>query len=232
VFLGGIVGVPWQAIASNVDAGGNPISDPSVLRFQPYQELALAGVWDQIVGSSGVAWRAATDSAPERESSPPIPPTLPQMLESPLFPRPGVTGGNAINGRDYDTAQGTVTQQGAAPRADDLQYACIFPLPSPRDCALRNPNTDNCDCYSGVLDRPICEQTPGVTPPGTTQYWAKAYPAVRELQVLKDFGAQTTNSVVASICARNTTNADRPDFGYRPAIAALIERLQPRLVRH
>jgi hypothetical protein len=50
--------------------------------------------------------------------------------------------------------------------------------------------------------------------------------------VLKDVGAQTTNSVVASICARNTTDADQPDFGYRPAIAALIERLQARQAPH
>src|SRR6185436_18223139 len=107
--------------------------------------------------------------------SPPVPPSLPQMVESPAFPRPGVVAANAINGRDYDTTQGTATQVNATPRADDLQYACIFPLSPARDCALLDPNLDNCDCYPGVLDRPLCEQTPGVGPAGTTQYWAKAY---------------------------------------------------------
>jgi hypothetical protein len=145
------------------------------------------------------------------------------MLESSQFPRPGVVVGNALNGRDYDTTQGSL---GGTPRADDLQYACIFPLPTPRDCAQRDPNVDNCDCYQGVLDRPLCEQTPGVTPAGTIQYWSKAQPGSRQLQVLKDFGAQTSNSVVASICARNTTDASRSDYGYRPAMAAIIERLQ------
>jgi hypothetical protein len=68
-----------------------------------------------------------------------------------------------------------------------------------------------------------------VSAPGTTQYWGKAYPGLRQLQVLKDVGAETHNSVVASICARNTTEPALPDFGYRPAMAALVERLQTQL---
>jgi len=225
VYLSGIVGVPWQAIAANQDAYGRAIDPSEVLRFKSYGELTNDDAWAQIVGSPGVPWRAATDSTPEVLSVPGSLPALPQMLESPQFPRPGVTVGNAMNGRDFDTTQGTISYDGTT-RPDDLQYACIFPLPTPRDCELLDPNTDNCDCYRGVLDRPICEQTPGVSVPGTTQYWSKAYPGPRLLQVLKDFGAQTTNSVVASICARNTTDASRSDYGYRPAMAAIIERLQ------
>jgi hypothetical protein len=225
VYLSGIVGVPWQAVASSKDAYGRAIDPSEVLRFKSYGELTTDGVWDQILGSPGVPWQAATDSKPEVPGSPGTAPALPQMLESPQFPRPGVEVGNALNGRDYDTAQGTA-QGAGTPRADDLQYACIFPLPTPRDCALLDPNTDNCDCYQGVFDRPLCEQTPGVTPAGTMQYWAKAQPGSRQLQVLKDFGTQTTNSIVASICARNTTDSSRSDYGYRPAMAAIIERLQ------
>jgi len=52
---------------------------------------------------------------------------------------------------------------------------------------------------------------------------------LRELEVLEGFGDQTTNAIVASICARNTTDASRPDFGYRPAMAAILERLRPLL---
>jgi hypothetical protein len=225
VFLSGIVGVPWQTIASTEDAYGRAIDPSEVLRFKSYGELTTGGVWDQILGSPGVPWRAATASQPEVSGSPGTLPTLPQMVESPQFPRPGVDVGNALNGRDYDTAQGA-NQGGGTPRADDLQYACIFPLPAPRDCGLLDPNNDNCNCYESDNDRPLCEQTPGVTPPGLVEYWAKAYPGSRQLQVLKDFGAQTSNSVVASICARNTTDASRSDYGYRPAMAAIIERLQ------
>jgi hypothetical protein len=228
VFLAGIVGVPWQAIQATVDPYGKPVPDDN-LRFKSYAELTLDHTWDQIVGSPGVPWQAATGTKPEVQGTPPIAPTLPQMVESPAFPRAGVTVGNPINGRDYDTTQGTATQSGDPPRADDLQYACIFPLSPPRDCSQLSPATDNCDCYQGVLDRPLCEQTPGVTPPSRTQYWAKAYPGSRELQVLKDLGAKTTNSIVASICARNVDHPENPDFGYRPAVAAIIERLQSQL---
>jgi hypothetical protein len=231
VFLAGIIGVPWQAISTDKEPSGRLIGSPDILRFKTYAELTQTGVWDQILGRPGLAWRAATASAPEIPGSPGVPPALAQMVESPDFPRAGVEVGNPINGRDFDTMQGTATQTGAAPRADDLQYACTFPLPAPRDCAALDPNVDNCDCYSGVLDRPLCEQRPGVTPPGTTQYWAKAYPGSRQLQVLRELGIQTTNSIVASICARNTTDPDRPDFGYRPAMAAIIERLQAQLAK-
>ncbi|HKO93487.1 MAG TPA: hypothetical protein VJU61_20175, partial [Polyangiaceae bacterium] len=224
VYLSGILGVPWQAVASSQDAYGRAIDPSEVLRFKNYGELTNDGVWSQIVGSPGVAWRPATASQPEVLSSPGTLPTLPQMVESPQFPRPGVTVGNALNGRDYDATQGTAN--GGTPRADDLQYACIFPLSAPRDCAQLDPNIDNCDCYAQVEDRPLCEQTPGSSAAGSVQYWAKAYPGSRQLQVLKDFGAQTTNSIVASICARNTTDAARSDYGYRPAMAAIVERLQ------
>jgi hypothetical protein len=44
--------------------------------------------------------------------------------------------------------------------------------------------------------------------------------------VLKDYGA---NSIVASICARNVTNPAASDFGYRPAIAAIVDRLKEQL---
>jgi hypothetical protein len=141
----------------------------------------------------------------------------------------GVSAGNALNGREYDTTQGTATEPGTPPRADDLQYACISPLPVPRDCAALNPNQDNCDCYQGVLDRPLCEQAPGTSVAGTTQYWGKAYPGLRELQVLKDYGERTSNSIVASICALEVRDTSSPNYGYRPAMEALISRMAERL---
>ena len=230
VFLGGIVGVPWQAIAADKDANGRPIAaNSSTLRFKTYKELTTDNVWDQILGNPGTPWRAASGSQPEVQGQAGTPPSMPQMVESPQFPRPGIAVGNPINGRDYDTTQGTTGQMGSAPRADDLQYACIFPLEPTRDCSTLDPNSDNCDCYQGVLDRPLCEKNPGASAPGTTQYWAKAYPGLRELQVLKDFGAKSTNSIVASICARNVKTNTDPDYGYRPAIAAIVDRLKEQL---
>jgi hypothetical protein len=228
VFLGGIVGVPWQAIDSDVDANGRPITADNVLRFKSYDELTRDGVWAEILGSPGVPWKAAEGSQPEVPGSPGTLPSMPQMVETPNI-RTNIVTGNLINGRDYDTTQGTETQTGSAPRADDLQYACILPLAEFRDCSTLDPGEDNCDCYAGVANRPLCEQTPGQSAPGTTQYWAKAYPGLRELQVLKDFGEASTNSIVASICARNVDQAAEPDYGYRPAIAAIVDRLKEQL---
>ena len=69
----------------------------------------------------------------------------------------------------------------------------------------------------------VGEQGPsGNGSPGTVQYWAKAFPGLRELQVLRELGPA---AIVSSICARNVTNVERPDFGYRPAMAAIVERL-------
>jgi hypothetical protein len=115
----------------------------------------------------------------------------------------------------------------------DLQYACIFPLPEPRDCAALQTANDprHCDC-DGPADtaaaqqsKPLCQDPNGDY--GTTQYYAKAYPGIRQLQVLQQFGFTTGNSVVSSICARNVTDDTSLDFGYRPAIAALLERVAP-----
>jgi hypothetical protein len=128
---------------------------------------------------------------------------------------------NAVNGREYATDQGSGID-------DDLEYACIFPLPQPRDCS--DPTgQEACDCADGALDKPLCEQQPGVDTPGLTQYWAKAYPGLRQLEVLRDYGQASSNAIVASICARNVTDDQRPDFGYRPAVSAIIERLKERL---
>jgi hypothetical protein len=225
VFLGGIIGVPWQAIASSVDSNGRQLANPAMnLRFKSYAEMEEPGdmTWEDILGSPGVAWRAASNGRPEVAGVPAVPPNMLQMIET-EFARPGVQPGNEINGREYDTAQGEDSR--GAP--DDLQYACIFPLDPPTDCTTRSLQANEaCDCYEGDNDRPLCEQDPGASAPGTTQYFAKAYPGTRHLAVLKDYGA---NSIVASICARNVSDQSRPDFGYRPAIAAIVDRLKEQL---
>lgn len=220
VFLGGIVGVPWQSIASGVDANDRALSDPaSQLRFKTFEQLNADDTWAEILGSPGASWRPASPGGPERAAVPRVLPENPLMIES-QFPRPGVSSGNPINGREYDTSQGV-----AMGVPNDLQYACIFPLPAPRVCSTEDTSGD-CDCPSGAFDRPLCEQRPGDGNPGTTQYWSKAYPGLRQLQVLRDFGE---NSIVASICARNVDVEARPDFGYRPAVDAIVDRLKARL---
>ena len=110
---------------------------------------------------------------------------------------------------------------------DDLQYACIQPLVTPIVC---EPDDVGCECGAADLpsyqdNSPLCQAADGSY--STTQRFAKAYPGLRQLEVLKGFGDvnPTNNSVVASICARNVTEPSSGDFGYRPAVRALVERL-------
>jgi hypothetical protein len=106
----------------------------------------------------------------------------------------------------------------------DLQYACIFKLSAPRDCS--DPKVVGCDCADPTNDSPLCEEDPG-TKQRTLQVSAKAYPGLRELALLKALGDQ---GVTASICPAQVESSTAGDFAYLPAVKALIERIQPRLV--
>jgi len=207
VFIAGIVGVPSQLIEADEDTPGRPALADG-FRYKLASELS-AEDWTAMIGDSS--------------ASPPVAPASPFMLES-ATARDGVELGNLVNGREYSTADavaGTNTP-------DDLQYACILPLPEPRDCATLDPATQACDCYEGSNDRPLCEEQPGQSAAGTTQFWGKAYPGTRQLEVLRQLGQQ---AVVGSICARNTTVAEAADFSYRPSIAALVDSMEESLLR-
>jgi hypothetical protein len=99
-------------------------------------------------------------------------------------------------------------------------YACIFPLPTPKDCTTV---PGGCDCKSGAgatASSPLCQAPNGAY--GELQYSAKAYPGVRHLEVLRDLGEQ---GVVASICPK-VIDPGSPSSGYNPAIDALVLRLR------
>jgi len=141
-----------------------------------------------------------------------VPPTSPYMVES-IDPRSGVMAGNAVNGNEW-----------TIPGREDLQYACIFDLPvgAERDCS--EPGAPACDCQPGS-DNPLCADDSG-TGETTLQVAAKAYPGLRELSVLKGLGPQ---GVTASICPAQLSAPTLSDYGYRPAIRSLLERMAPRL---
>ncbi len=204
VLFAGIVGVPWQDIAKN----------PSDLKqgFKNATELAQdnangVDTWDVVLGD------LATN----------VPPADPFMRES-ITPRTGtnpVTGTpvvapggalNAINGTEW-----TISKH------DDLQYACIIPLPQPRDCSVPGQYA-GCDCESQNNDNPLCEAGPGGG--NTNQVRAKAYPGLRQLGVLKGLGDQ---GVVGSICPAQLTDTASPDYAYRPAIASLLDAAKDHL---
>jgi hypothetical protein len=195
-----IVGVPWQDLALEQD---------------PELHYATGGQipWDLILG--------------QPQASPPVPPLDPYMHES-TEPRAGtnpVTGfpiepigagymASPINGHEWN-----IIDDGFGP--DDLQYACVVPLTTPRDCV----GEDSCECYdSAITQNPLCQAPDGSY--GTVQYAAKAYPGLRHLEVARGMGER---ALVGSICARNTTNPLAQDFGHRPALGALFEAAARRL---
>jgi len=148
----------------------------------------------------------------------------PHMIES-TAPRsglqaPGTTynlGTDPYNGREWNTLT-----SGAA---IDLQYACTFALPTPKDCTAA-VNQGACDCTGTASTDPggppLCDVATR-----TTQTRGKAYPTIRELRVAKDLGAQ---AVVASLCAQNVTgNVSDPTYGYNPAMKAIVDRLKNAL---
>jgi hypothetical protein len=146
VFLAGILGIPWQLLEAQTNVPGRPAIENG-FRYKLASELAEAD-WVAMVGDS--------------RASPPLEPTSPFMIESPL-PRPGVVSPNTVNGREYQTATTSVSnvdgQELSASMPDDLQYACVIPLPEPRDCDTLDPNTVSCDCYEG--ERLLLSARPG-----------------------------------------------------------------------
>jgi hypothetical protein len=207
VFLAGILGVPWQSIATPESLTG-----PG-LKYLRASELAAQNRWDMILG----------DPKTRR------PPTDPHMIESiaarsgahPLVASAVITPATSTNPR-ADVISG---HEHADARQNELQHACIFELEAPRDCTASG--AANCDCKE-LKDvegnRALC-QPPGGGPAGHTQYFAKAYPGTRHLEVLKGLGEQ---AVVASICAKVTRSADPtadPSYGYNPAMDAIVSSM-------
>jgi hypothetical protein len=199
VFVAGVVGMPWQDIAV----------DPLDLTkgYLTAQQINDMGVWQKILG--------------DPSASPPIPPTDSHMIES-ISPRIGIPGpGSAVNADPFNGHEWDPSMASPTPNAD-LQYACTFPLGTPKVCTEQV----DCDCFvppggnPAAASNPLCQSGLNYS---TTQVRAKGYPGIRELQVLQGLGEQ---AIVASICPANVTNMAAADYGYRPAIAALVGRMR------
>ncbi|NUQ73539.1 MAG: hypothetical protein HUU21_08290 [Polyangiaceae bacterium] len=202
VFLAGIVGVPWQDIARNKD--DLTLGFKSAAELEDLDSNGLS-TWDIILGDPATL----------------TPPADPHMIET-VFPRSGVNPitGDAIK-QPGDPTNPINGSEWTVKNVDDLQYACIFDLPTPRDCS--DASIVSCDCKDPTNDNPLCQPDPVDPTKRTLQTKAKGYPGVRELQVLKSIGSQ---GITASVCPKQLSAQDQPDFGYRPAIGAIIDRLK------
>jgi hypothetical protein len=211
VMFAGILGVPWQDIAKDPDDLTKGFKSAEELD-SPSGASGLSG-WDLILGDPATGKKPLdplmVESMEKRKGTNPV--TGEALVDSstPL--------GNAINGHEW-----TIVGQ------DDLQYACIFPLlpGTERDCS--DPTLTACDCADPNNDNPLCAPNPNDSGLPTLQVRAKAYPGLRELEVLKGVGSQ---GIVTSVCPAQLENqgAEGDDFGYRPALGAVAERLQPAL---
>src|SRR5215470_10939433 len=90
-----------------------------------------------------------------------------------------------------------------------------------RDCTDPANVAAGCDCGIAGNDNPLCS---GLM--NTTQDKAKGYPGLRQLRVLKAIGPQ---GITASVCPAQMSDTTAADFGYRPAIGAIIDRLKTAL---
>lgn len=253
IFFAGITGIPWQDLATP-----ETLNVADKLKYLTARELAgpvdIDGqeqpytYWDLILGKPGK--HAESNYCKEQSNGDgtfkdeecgalPVLPLDPFMVESiePRTDRADVTSKtnerakvsitasptwNNVNGHEYNTGAGT------APN-NDLQYSCIFPLgPFDGEKTAEQCNSDasTCDCgeSSAEADKPLCKPQGSATAPGG-QFWGKAYPSTRTLEILKGFGE---NSIAASICPK-VTDSSKGDYGYNPAVAAIIDRLAEKL---
>ncbi|XXY13224.1 hypothetical protein WME88_33670 [Sorangium sp. So ce216] len=226
----GVVGVPWQDLA-RLDANGQP----DLLGGLNQDGLPVGGnksaeeLEAPLLGTFSSTWEVILGDPANNAA-----PADPFMVES-MAPRSGAnpitgdqtvpppaTGWNAINGREYTIPSGS---------SGDLQYACIFNLLEERVC---EGAAQSCDCRTipgMVNDNPLCEpeagNDPGDPQPRTaTQVNAKAYPGIRELQLLQSLGDR---GVAGSICPAQIEDPSSPDYGYRPIMNSVLDRLSTAL---
>ncbi|HEY8943787.1 MAG TPA: hypothetical protein VIM73_05980, partial [Polyangiaceae bacterium] len=153
VFLAGIVGVPWQDIATP-----DTVNSDNSLEYMTYEELAQNNRFDWLLGTNGGLPRDPLmfETPEDRTKVAGLSQTHPVTMEPLVAAGPGPAS-NSINGKESTIADGS-----------DLQYACIFPLGTPRmNCA---DTQNNCDCrpIDNKYNRALCN--------GNTQTHAKAYP--------------------------------------------------------
>ena len=110
-----------------------------------------------------------------------------------------------------------------------MQFACTFPLfevgpdgkSVPAAHACPEGDDDRCDC-NGKSTTPLCSTTNR-----RSQVRGKAYPTRRELRVVRDLG---DHGIAASLCPKQLSAPSADDYGYRPAVRAITDRLEGSLV--
>ncbi len=221
IFFAGIVGVPWQDLATEATR-----DTPDELALIPVTTAvpdgeSLQNRWDNLLGSEATGgtpldpflWESVEPRLGTHHlSSLPFPAENPLTGDAPAPPE-SEAGVSAVNGHEL-----------TLPARSELQAACSFALPTPRDCATATLSAA-CPCAPGDAtspDDPRC-QAPGTRLLTTTQYAASATPGLRFLEVLHGFGL---NAGLGSACPKLTSDDDATEtaYGYRAALASGLLR--------
>ncbi|HKY39040.1 MAG TPA: hypothetical protein VJN18_24045 [Polyangiaceae bacterium] len=213
VIYTGIVGVPWQDLADAASLAG------AGLTYLSAAELTQQKRWEMMIG--------------DPDASPPVRPTDPFMIETPtdramlssVSAHPLVPSARLVPSDSTDPQANVINGHESANLGNHvLQTACIFPLQTPKTCdQTALDSNQGCQCFDADLtfNRAQC-QPPGGGAPTTTQYYDDAFPGIRHLQLLHSLG---DSAIAASACPK-VFDAASPDYGYRPAMNALAQRLE------
>jgi hypothetical protein len=203
-----LVGAPWQDLATDDSLSSDSLTVLDAVGLESEQR------WPMLVGD------------PKNN----VPPSDPLMVES-IDPRTGtspVTQAPLVSADSTDPlANPSNGHEQNTPERDDLQYACTFALPAPRDCS--KGGDESCTCTPApdgsttdlsAMNSPVC-QPPSGGPAGTTQYFGQAYPGTRELLFAQALG---NRAAPGSICPKQSVG-EGPSFGYIPALSGLANRI-------
>ncbi|HEX4340975.1 MAG TPA: hypothetical protein VH062_33935 [Polyangiaceae bacterium] len=143
VYFLGVLGVPYQDLTAS--------STATSITYQTPAQLVSNGTWDKVLGNDDPG-----------NYAPPVLPTDSLMVES-TDPRGGNDGqGDPLAATDAAQFANPVNgHEVSYSTEDDLQYSCIFKLPTARNCAAIQMETPQpgCDCSPNTPpdNNPLCQ---------------------------------------------------------------------------
>ncbi len=243
VYLTGVVGVPWQDLARDYQASPLQNRTASELDWDLFaprvdEDYAVAELGDPFMLESTWprwGWHPITG----------------EPLAEPASPR----ATNSHNSHEWNTSNKDVqfacifSLDALGPNGTDATHFCDLIASCGADDGsdryqICSRQFDGCRCmltdpaspYTHPFD-PTVSLSPLCQDPwnqyGDQQYFAGAYPGLRELQVLRGFheAHNDNKSIVGSICPKdaNLANASNPDFGYNSTMKLLVDELKGKL---
>src|SRR5579872_1224354 len=175
VFYAAIAGVPYQLLQQ---APANPASPPKDT-LSDADWLRITGADPEHYDFAGADFHMIESALPRTAENLP-----PGVVNASRCPPGSPDLCDPINGREVDTGNAA------------LQYACIFRLQAPKDCAASG-SLGACDCNAGSpnANSPLCLQVSGAYT--STQIASRVYPSVREMIIARALGTQ---GIVSSLC--------------------------------